>query len=136
MHNKYSSLTPDDYATVAADELTFLISDMLPGSCSPDTSAPFLFACEQIAREFYAQFQRAPDMLLVKERDLLSKKADLSRVRDSIEVIEAALVNFSGAKLNEAYRSLFSLVEKRTELENEVWELDRALFMLKNQSFA
>ena len=97
---------------------------------------PFLYACEQLAQDFYKMHGLNPEQLLKKERELATLKAELAKTRDAFAAAEATVAALSGQAQTQAYTRLFNFQGKRNELEEKVWALDCVLAMLKSPKFA
>ena len=101
-----------------------------------ELAKPFLYACEQLAQDFYKMHGLNPEQILKKERELASLKAELSKTRESFAEAEALINTLSGEAQANAYTRLFNFQGKRNELEEQVWALDCMLTMLKSPKFA
>ena len=97
---------------------------------------PFLYACEQLAQDFYKMHGLNPEQLLKKERELATLKAELAKTREAFAEAEATVAALSGQAQAQAYTRLFNFQGKRNELEEKVWALDCVLAMLKSPKFA
>ena len=101
-----------------------------------ELAKPFLYACEQLAQDFYKMHGINPEQLLKKERELTTLKTELSKTREALAEAEALINNLSGEAQANAYTRLFNFQGKRNELEEQVWILDCMLSMLKSPKFA
>ena len=101
-----------------------------------ELAKPFLYACEQLAQDFYKMHGLNPEQLLKKERELTALRTELSKTREALAETEALINNLSGEAQTNAYTRLFNFPGKRNELEEKVWALDCVLAMLKSPKFA